>query len=273
MRTDAPTDTLAPAIPEAVALELREEQAALSAIQRKQQLLLNRLDLPAYDLEQYISEIQSDLVTSAMTLLRTGAMLAAIREHEGAGWVDICEQRLMLSRRQGQRMMAAALRFRERPAFFRAIQSSTKLLELVSEDDDTLDAIEAGHLADLKLDDVDRMSTRELRAALRKQRQQVENLERIGKDKTLQIDALARRLDVRDGGAVEERLTELLTTLDAQVIAAQAAARNLQRSAQALNELEAELGGALDPGTAERIASARQSVTESLAAAQQLLED
>lgn len=256
-----------------VAAELRAEQAEVERVQQQRAQIVAQMELPPYELQTYVAEIKTGLINTALTLLRTGHMLAVIREHEGVErWNEIAEQ-LGLSQRQGQRMIAASLRFAERNKVAAAITSSTKLLELMTEDDDTLDAIEAGSIAGLTLDDIDRMSTRELRAELRKARQNNEALERVNGEKAVQIDKLARRLDTRDGGALEERLTETLQALEEQVITTLAAVRALCRSATAANEIEAEFGSQLDLGTAERIANARASCAEGLQGALRLVEE
>ncbi|MCU7906508.1 MAG: hypothetical protein KZQ76_11845, partial [Candidatus Thiodiazotropha sp. (ex Epidulcina cf. delphinae)] len=76
----------------------------------------------------------------------------------------------------------------------------TKLLELMVEDDEALEALaDGGTLAGVNLDEIERMSTRELRDTLRKERdtqvKSAETHERLLADKNTKIDALAKQLD------------------------------------------------------------------------------
>lgn len=96
--------------------------------------------------------------------------------------------------------MQAAVKFTGPKASALAHLGKTKLLELMSEDDDDLDALaEGGTLAGHTLDEIDRMSSRELREALRKERtelqQTTEANDKLFADKDAKLNELARQLD------------------------------------------------------------------------------
>ncbi|HGJ5884574.1 MAG TPA: hypothetical protein ACHBY7_15890, partial [Arsenophonus sp.] len=67
----------------------------------------------------------------------------------------------------------------------------TKLYELMLEDDDDLVALaEGGTIAGLTLDEVDRMSVRELKAKLRETRDSLEAVHRLANERSQKIDEL-----------------------------------------------------------------------------------
>lgn len=71
-----------------------------------------------------------------------------------------------------------------------------KLFELMTEDDEELaELADGGTVAGLTLDDVDRMSVRELRQALREARETNAAQQRVLADKNEKIDSLSTRLE------------------------------------------------------------------------------
>lgn len=76
-----------------------------------------------------------------------------------------------------------------------SLLGKAKLFELVAEDDDDLaELADGGTVAGLTLDDVDRMSVRELRQALREARETNAAQQRVLADKNEKIDSLSTRL-------------------------------------------------------------------------------
>ena len=72
----------------------------------------------------------------------------------------------------------------------------SKLFELMTEDDESLaELADGGTVAGLKLDDVDRMSCRELRQALREARETSAAQQRVLADKNEKIDSLSTKLE------------------------------------------------------------------------------
>jgi hypothetical protein len=70
----------------------------------------------------------------------------------------------------------------------------TKLFELMVEDDDELAALgEGGTVAGLTLDDIDRMSVRELRAALREKDADLEAKDELLAEKNRKLDSLTKK--------------------------------------------------------------------------------
>lgn len=156
-------------------------------------------DLP-YDLDRLITQARSHLQTSANSMFEAGRNLLQIKEHEDAGGFHRALERVGITPRAAQKMIQVAVKFGGRPAL--ASLSTTKLMELVVEDDTTLDALEdGGSVADLKLDDIDKMTTRELAAALRKERQrrkdEDEANQRLLESKDQKLNQLEKTLNER----------------------------------------------------------------------------
>jgi hypothetical protein len=154
-----------------------------------------------YDRERLIAETRFYMGTAAEAMLESGKRLLRMKEEESHGeFIAICEERLGLSARTAQQMMQAAAKFLLSPQLAGKASAllplgKAKLFELLAEDNDTLaDLAEGGTLAGLALDDIDRMTSRELRKALREAREDAEATGRVMADKNAKIDALAREL-------------------------------------------------------------------------------
>ncbi|MFU4942462.1 DUF3102 domain-containing protein, partial [Pseudomonas aeruginosa] len=99
--------------------------------------------------------------------------LIVLKEHEPHGeFTQIVTEQLGLAERTARQMMQAAIKYlspaleSKRQTF--AVLGKSKLFELLAEDDDDLVALaDGGTVAGLDLDDIERMSCRELRKALR----------------------------------------------------------------------------------------------------------
>jgi hypothetical protein len=128
--------------------------------------------------------------------LELGKRLLVLKELTPHGEFEQRIELLGISRQMGNKFMAATLRFSKgsAPSLLKAAGNQSKLLELLTLDDGEIAALEAGESArGITLDEIDTMSMRELRAALREAKASEEAHERIlaGKDK------LANELDKR----------------------------------------------------------------------------
>lgn len=189
------------------------------------------LDVP-YDYETYIAAGRDSVAVMGERLFVIGRICIAIKEHEPHGRFGEALDRIGVKPRFAQTCMQAAIKYlgSDSRKLIAGRLASTKLLELVSEADDDLDLLgEGGTLADLTLDDIDKMSVRELKDALRKERKSAtdelaardEIIER--KDKKLRDLELktrkAGKLPVREKG--EELLQLALSRLGTAVAALQ----------------------------------------------------
>lgn len=107
-------------------------------------------------------------------------------------------------------MMASAIKFSspllaaKRPTL--AVLEKSKLFELLTEDDEELAGLaDGGTLAGLTIDEVDRMSVRELRAALRKQKAEAE-IKLAGAEATLKAARKVSDDYLRENQALKEEI-------------------------------------------------------------------
>ncbi|MEW6330211.1 MAG: hypothetical protein AB1560_01990 [Pseudomonadota bacterium] len=152
-----------------------------------------------YNTQICIQKARFRLSDAAESVLEAGKQIIRIKEHEPHGEFLEALKRIGIEPRPAQKIMQAAVKF-SNPQMRRltAHLNKTKLLELVSEEDEELQELaNGGTLYGLELDDIERMSSSELRKALRKEKQQrkedQETHERLLVDKNKKIDEYARR--------------------------------------------------------------------------------
>jgi hypothetical protein len=156
----------------------------------------------SYDRERVIQEATFYMAQSAEAMLETGKRLIVLKEHEPHGeFLHIVQDRLQMSPRTAQVMMQAAVKYLD-PRITSKAQApallalgKTKLLELMTEDlDDISSLAEGGTIAGLELDDIERMSSRELRQALRDARDESDAKDKVLADKNAAADKLRQQL-------------------------------------------------------------------------------
>ena len=154
-----------------------------------------------YDRDRVVNEARFLLAQSAEAMLEAGKRLVLIKENEPHGeFTAIVEERLGLAPQVARRMMQAAVKFLgpeldgvKRSAL--SVLGKTKLYELMVLDDEVLDELaEGGTVVGMVKDDIDRMTSRELRATLRETRENAEAQGRLLADKNTKIDELAAKL-------------------------------------------------------------------------------
>ena len=92
----------------------------------------------------------------------------------------------------------------------RRFNAQTVLLELLVEEDVTLVGLaEGGEVNGMTLDDVDRMTVRELRVALRESRETAEAKDKVIADKNKKVDELAEKLAKKQTGAKEPKAEDV----------------------------------------------------------------
>ncbi|MHA7855405.1 DUF3102 domain-containing protein [Marinobacter shengliensis] len=153
-----------------------------------------------YDRARLVNEAKFYMAQSAEAMLEAGKRLILLKENEPHGdFTDIVESKLGLAERTARLMMQATIKYSspqlesKRQTF--AVLGKSKLFELMIEDDEDLaELAEGGTVAGLTLDDVDRMSVRELRRSLREARENAEARAKVLSDKNSKIDALDAEL-------------------------------------------------------------------------------
>lgn len=159
-------------------------------------------DLP-YERERVIQEAQFYMGQSAEAMLEAGRRLILIKENEAehGEFIQIIEGRLGLPYRTAAQMMQSTVKYLDNPALRSNVRTfahlgKSKLFELVTLDDDVLiELAEGGTIANLNLDDIDRMSVRELKAALRETKETAEATEKVLAAKNKKLDQLASELE------------------------------------------------------------------------------
>ncbi|WP_437216741.1 DUF3102 domain-containing protein [Pectobacterium sp. LFLA-215] len=154
-----------------------------------------------YERDRIVHEARFYMAQSAEAMLEAGKRLVILKENEPHGdFTEIVESQLGLAQRTARMMMQAALKYLspalepKRQAL--AVLGKTKLFELMTEDDDELAALaDGGTIAGATLDDIDRMTSRELKAALREARETNTAQQRVMTDKNQKIDDLTTKLD------------------------------------------------------------------------------
>ncbi|EPL7325670.1 MULTISPECIES: DUF3102 domain-containing protein [Citrobacter] len=154
-----------------------------------------------YDRERLIHEAKFYMSQSAEAMLEAGKRLIALKENEPYGdFALIVQDRLGLEPRIARKMAQAAVKFlspqlEDKRKTFSDLGRS-KLYELMLEDDEELaELAEGGTVAGLTLDDVERMSVRELKVALREARETNAAQQRVLADKNEKIDSLSTKLE------------------------------------------------------------------------------
>ena len=154
-----------------------------------------------YERDRIVHEARFYMAQSAESMLEAGKRLIILKENEPHGdFVGIVEEQLGLHVRAAQRMMKASLKYLspklEPKATTLSLLGKAKLFELVAEDDEDLaELADGGTVAGLTLDDVDRMSVRELRQALREARETNVAQQQVLAGKDEKINELATKLE------------------------------------------------------------------------------
>lgn len=154
-----------------------------------------------YERDRIVHEARFYMAQSAEAMLEAGKRLIILKENEPYGdFINIVESELSMSKRTAQVMMQASIKYLspqlESKAQTFALLGKAKLFELMTEDDENLaELADGGTVAGLTLDDVDRMSVRELRQALREARETNAAQQRVLADKNEKIDSLSTRLE------------------------------------------------------------------------------
>lgn len=182
---------------------------------RHQAVALQFAEGVAYERERVITEARYLMAASADAMLEAGKRLIQIKENEPHGdFIDIVTNRLGLGERSARSMMAAALKYLQpqlagQRAALLAL-GKTKLFDLAFEADDDLAALaDGGTLAGATLDEIDAMTSRELRARLRDAKADLQAKDRLLADKNERIDRLSTERDFRLADETKAQLDDL----------------------------------------------------------------
>ena len=203
------------------------------------QIKLAEIDTKYGDLEPYNrgrieQEAKFYLNQSAQSMLEAGKRFVLLKEHEDHGNFLTSLEKIGIAKRAAQKMMQVAVKFLDDAGLPKAptlaLLPASKLYELALMDDDDIEALtEAGTVAGLSLEDADKMTTRELRAEIRKLKKEKKDAEekilsdrdiqdQLLQDKNKKIDELDREIRTLSDPAkwqekAEHHLQRLLTMI------------------------------------------------------------
>lgn len=170
----------------------------LNAISEHRHLIMEQFGegLP-YDRSRIVHEAKFYMAQSAEAMLEAGKRLVILKENEPHGeFTTILEDQLGLAPQVARRMMQASIKFLgigdalpKRSTL--SVLGKGKLYELMVLDDDDLDELaDGGTIAGASFDDIDRMSVRELRKALREKRDEYDVKCRVVAQKDAELNEL-----------------------------------------------------------------------------------
>lgn len=173
---------------------LAEQSAELMALQQK-------CGLDDLSPTTLVREVKVWMHHTATASFEVGIRLVALRQQCPQGeWVPLLRDELQIAPRSAQRYMSMALKCvgRSGPREKLLQLDRSKVIELVSLDDDALDELDkTGRLSQmaLELDEIDRMSTTELRQRLREREQTIAAKDKVLSKKDERINRLEERLE------------------------------------------------------------------------------
>lgn len=188
---------------------------AEEAEQRVRELAIQigyQLPADCVDPEMIQRDIVANMRRSVEACLEVGRGLAVLKEACGHGQFLQRLDAMEVNDRVARRFMQAALKFSNRafPHVLDAVGSQTKLFELIVLDDEELEELEeTGQLGRLLLDDIERMSSKELKAALRDARAENRAKEELLAERNKQRDALQEKLVRKTIATPDEKLAAL----------------------------------------------------------------
>ena len=196
----------------------------------------------AYNEDRWIERGRQAMRQTVEGMFELGRVLIVLKEHmTWEKFADVCEV-FGMSVRAAQQLTQATRRFAT-PQMQKAQSKlmelgKSKLLELLVEEDETLTELaDGGEVNGMTLDDVDRMTVRELRAALRESRDTAEAKDKIIADKNKKVDELAEKLAKKQTGK-EPKPEDVGSELTMQLSGLEVAARSdLSRFAEVFEQM------------------------------------
>jgi hypothetical protein len=151
------------------------------------------LDGKPYDLDRIDNEVSFFQAQAGESLLEIGKRLILVKLHEDHGKFLAFLEKQNMGARSAQYAMLAAKRFSNTKSI--SYLGTTKMVALSVLDDDSVQTLEeGGKIAGVTADDIEKMSVRELKDTLRKER------EKRKKEKKAQEEAISKK---------EEKLNEM----------------------------------------------------------------
>lgn len=176
-----------------------------------------------YSEERWIERGRQAVRQTMEGMFELGRALIVLKEHtEYRRFSQIVQDEFGIGKSESARLMSATRRFAT-PQMQKAQAKlmdlgKSKLLELLVEDDVTLvELAEGGDINGHTLDDIDRMTRNELRAALRESRETAEAKDKVIEDKNKKVDELAEKLAKKQTGVREPKAEDVGSELTMQL--------------------------------------------------------
>lgn len=176
-----------------------------------------------YSEERWIERGRLAVRQTMEGMFELGRALIVLKEHTEHGrFENITKEQFGIGKMEASRLMRATQRFAT-PQMQKAAPKlmdlgKSKLLELLVEEDVTLVGLaDGGEVNGMTLDDVDRMTVRELRVALRESRETAEAKDKVIADKNKKVDELAEKLAKKQTGVREPKAEDVGSELTMQL--------------------------------------------------------
>ena len=176
-----------------------------------------------YSEERWIERGRQAVRQTMEGMFELGRALIVLKEHTEHGRFEtIVKEQFGIRGSESARLMSATKRFAT-PQMQKAAPKlmdlgKSKLLELLVEEDVTLVGLAEGEEVNgMTLDDVDRMTVRELRVALRESRETAEAKDKVIADKNKKVDELAEKLAKKQTVVKEPKAEDVASELAMQL--------------------------------------------------------
>ena len=200
-------------------------------------------DGEVYDEKVFIERGRLKFREAQEAFFEFGRVLVVLKEHMPHGkFQETVKREFNIAPQSARRMIQATVKFCS-PQLLKAqpkllTLGKSKLFELMTEDDEDLQELaDGGSVNGITLDDVDRMTIKELRAALRESRDTAEAKDKIIADKNKKVDELAEKLAKKQKGkdpSPEDVGSELTMQLSSLEVAARS---DLSRFAEVFEQM------------------------------------
>lgn len=218
----------------------KPEQAAMLHSSEIMQLWANG---EVYDEKVFIERGRLKFREAQEAFFEFGRVLVVLKEHMPHGkFQATVKSEFGISPESARKMIQATVKFCS-PQLLKAqpkllTLGKSKLFELMTEDDEDLQELaDGGSINGMTLDDIDRMTRNELRAALRESRETAEAKDKIIADKNKKVDELAEKLAKKQTGK-EPSPEDVGSELTMQLSGLEVAARSdLSRFAEVFEQM------------------------------------
>lgn len=196
-----------------------------------------------YDEKVFIERGRLKFREAQEAFFEFGRVLVVLKEHMPHGkFQETVKREFNIAPQSARKMIQATVKFCS-PQLLKAqpkllTLGKSKLFELMTEDDEDLQELaDGGSVNGITLDDVDRMTIKELRAALRESRETAEAKDKIIADKNKKVDELAEKLAKKQKGK-EPSPEDVGSELTMQLSSLEVAARSdLSRFAEVFEQM------------------------------------